>query len=294
MLSSKFWLALRDLQGDLSSFHLLKYGGRVDGFLFTAKNSGTHWLRAMLSAAIAHHLGLDPPVHTNGPGSDAFIHHPKRQHSHPQAPRIGCSHTIPSRLTLLPLRLGIGQLAPTVVLARHIPEALSSYHVKWAQAYGLGELSAFVRRPPPGRKRVDDVWWYIRFFNRWGRIAEMAPEQVLVVRYEQLHSDPGALIARIWAHWGVALTAEDVAAGVRAGSRALMTERLDPASTEVVMPDPAIRANGRLSPEDRALLWRILAAHLRYTLWPTVGQASPRWPPTALRPRPAEAAPVTP
>ena len=294
MLSSKFWLALRDLQGDLSSFHLLKYGRRVDGFLFTAKNSGTHWLRTMLSAAIAHHLGLDPPVHSNGPEADAFIHHPKRRHIHPRAPRIGCSHTIPSRLTLLPMSLGLGRLPPTVVLARHIPEALSSYYVKWAKACDLGELSDFVRRPPPGQKRIDDVWWYIRFFNRWGHIAQMAPEQVLVVRYEQLHSDPGVLIARIWAHWGVTLRAEDVAAGVRAGGRETMIGRLDPASTEVVMPDPAVRAKGRLSPEDRALLWRTLAQHLRHTLWPTVGQTSPRWPPTALKPRQAQGQALSP
>ena len=294
MLSSQIRLALRDLQGDLSSFHLLKYSGRVDGFLFTAKNSGTHWLRTMLSAAIAHHLGLEPPVHTNGPGSDDFIHHPKRRHVHPQAPRIGSSHTIPSRLTLLPLRLGLSRLPPTVVLARHIPEALSSYYAKWAQTCGLGELSDFVRRPPPGQKRIDDVWWYIRFFNRWGQIAQMAPEKVLVVRYEQLHGDPGALIARIWAHWGVTLSAEDIAAGVRAGSREAMVGRLDPASAEVVMPEPALRAQVRLSPEDRALLWRTLARHLRHTLWPTVGQTSPRWPPTALKPQPAEAALFTP
>ena len=275
MFSSEFQLALREVQGDLSSFHLLKYGRRVDGFLFTAKNSGTHWLRAMLSAAIAHHLGLAPPIHSNGPGSDAFIHHPKRRHAYPRAPRIGCSHTIPSRLTLAPLKLGLARLPPTVVLARHIPEALSSYYVKWAEQFGLGALSDFVRRPPPGQKRVDDVWWYIRFFNRWGAIAQMASNDVLVVRYEQLHSDPGALIARIWAHWGVELRAEDVAAGVRAGSREAMFERLDPASNEVVMPEPDVRAKGRLAPEDRALLWRILARHLRYSLWPTVDQTAP-------------------
>ena len=119
-------------------------------------------------------------------------------------------------------------------------------------------------------------------------------EQVLVVRYEQLHSDPGVLIARIWAHWGVTLRAEDVAAGVRAGGRETMIGRLDPASTEVVMPDPAVRAKGRLSPEDRALLWRTLAQHLRHTLWPTVGQISPRWPPTALKPRQAQGQAVSP
>ena len=131
MLSSNFRMALRELQTDLSSFHLLKYGGRVDGFLFSSKNSGTHWLRAMLSAAIAHQLDLPPPAYSHGPEADAYICHPKKPRRHPQAPRIGCSHTIPSRLSLLPIALGVTALPPTVILVRHIPEAVVSYFFKW-------------------------------------------------------------------------------------------------------------------------------------------------------------------
>ena len=200
-------LALRELQGDLSSFHLLKYAGRVDGFLFSSKNSGTHWLRAMLSAAIASHLGLPPPTYSHGPEADAYIRHPKKPARHRAAPRIGCSHTIPSRLSLLPIALGLVELPPTVVLTRHIPEALASYFVKWVGAGEHGDfetLSEFVRRPAPGARRVDDVWWFVRFFNRWGAIARLLPHRVMVVRYSQLQSDPAAVVERVWAHWGVA------------------------------------------------------------------------------------------
>ena len=96
----------------------------------------------------------------------------------------------------------------------------------------------------------------------------MAKGRVMVVRYSQLHADPAALIARIWAHWGVALSANDIAAGVRAGSRQSMTERLDPVWNEAVVSDPAARAKARLADEDRVLLWSIMARHLRYSLWP--------------------------
>jgi hypothetical protein len=51
-------LLAADLRDDLSRFHLLHYGGKVDGFLISGHNCGTHWLRFMLSAAIAHRLGL--------------------------------------------------------------------------------------------------------------------------------------------------------------------------------------------------------------------------------------------
>ena len=287
MFSDAFRLALRDVQSDVQSFHLLKYSRRVDGYLFSSKNSGTHWLRAMLSGAIAHHLGLEPPTYSNGPAADAFICHPKKPRQRPDAPKIGCSHTIPSRLTLIPLALGLGRLPPTVVLARHIPEALSSYFVKWGVDGTLGSLSDFIRRPPPGAKRIDDLWWYIRFFNRWGWIAQKDPQDVLIVRYEQLHSDPSDVIRRVWAHWGVALSEADVAAGVEAGKRQNMVQRLDPNWNEAVVSDPKARADGRLSAEDRAFLWRTLARHMHYTLWPTPRDGrEPALPPTA---RPARA-----
>jgi len=38
------------------------YADRVDGFLISGHNSGTHWLRFMLSTAIAHRLGLPRPI----------------------------------------------------------------------------------------------------------------------------------------------------------------------------------------------------------------------------------------
>ncbi len=177
--------------------------------------------------------------------------------------------------------LGLTRLPPTVVLARHIPEAIASYYVKWRELSGLGELSDFVRRPPPGQKRVDDLWWYVRFFNRWGQVARLLPRQVLVVRYEQLHSDPAALIRRIWSHWGVQLSAEAVAAGVQAGSRQSMAQRMDPVWNEATVSDPEARAKIRLSPEDRAFIWVQLARHLRHSLWPTSDPVAARWPPTA-------------
>jgi hypothetical protein len=281
MFSETVRLALRDLRSDLSSFHLLKYSRQVDGFLFSSKNSGTHWLRAMLSAAVAHHLGLEPPAYSNGPAADAFICHPKKPRQRVGAPKIGCSHTIPSRLTLIPLALGVGHLPRTVVLARHIPEALSSYYVKWGVDGSLGALSDFIRRPAPGEKRIDDLWWYIRFFNRWGWISEHDPENVLIVRYEQLQGDPADVIRRVWAHWGLTLSEADVAAGVAAGRRETMVARMDPVWNEATVSDPEARAKGRLSPEDRGFLWRMLAKHMHYTLWPTPRDGRLPLPPTA-------------
>ena len=255
-------LALRQLENDLQSFHLINYGGRVDGFLVTAKNSGTHWLRFMASHAIAHHLGLPPPAHSSGPGSDDFIGHPKHARVHPGAPRIGSSHTIPSRLIALAARGGLVSLPPTVVLVRDLRQALLSYYVKWREAYGLGSLSDYLRRPAPGTRRIDDVWWFIRFFNAWAGLQAALPGRVLVIRHEDLAADPARQIARVWAHWGVTLNDADLAAALAVSGRDAVAANLDPGHAETIIPDSAVREALALSREDEAFLDALLARHL--------------------------------
>src|SRR4051812_19330027 len=114
-------LLAADLRDDLSRFHLLHYRRKVDGFLISGHNCGTHWLRFMLSAAIAHRLGLPRPAHSSGPDSDDFIGHARHPRRFPQAPRIGSSHHMPSRLVAMAGAAGLVGLAPTVVLVRNIP-----------------------------------------------------------------------------------------------------------------------------------------------------------------------------
>jgi len=255
-------LALRDLDSDVSSHHLTRYAGKVDGYLVTAKNSGTHGLRFMLSTAIAHHLELPAPTRSSGPDSNAFIGHPKNGWAYDRAPKIGSSHNIPSRLISVLGATDIMQLPPTVVLVRDIREALLSYYVKWAERYELGTLSDYIRRPAPGEKRIDDVWWFIRFFNRWGEAR--ATRDILVVRHEQLKSDPGALVRRVWAHWGVTLTDADVAAAAAVSGRDAVVRTLDPDHAETIVPERARRDAVVLSAEDEVYLAEVFGRHLKY------------------------------
>ncbi len=257
-------LAGRDLENDLTSFHLVNYGGRVDGFLASAKNSGTHWLRFMASHAIADQLKLPPPSHSSGPGSDDFIGHPRHDRVHEAAPRIGSSHNIPSRLITAAAEAGMLHLPPTVVLVRDIRQALLSYYVKWQGTYALGTLSEFLRRPAPGKKKIDDVWWFIRFFNRWGALAAALPDEVLVVRHEDLKADPVAGIARIWNHWGVDLGPGALAAAEAVSAKSAVARSLDPGHGEAVVSDEAKRAAVTFSAEDHAFLDALLRDHLNH------------------------------
>lgn len=257
-------LARRDFDNDLSSHHLMRYAGRVDGYLVTAKNSGTHGLRFMLSHAIAHHLGLPPPPTSSGPDSNGFIGHPKNGWAWPDTPRIGSSHNIPSRVMSLVGARDLMQLPPTVVLVRDPREALASYYVKWAQRYELGSFSDYLRRPAPGLKKIDDVWWFIRFFNRWGEAMGARPADITVVRHEDMKRDPAGTIRRVWAHWGVALGEDDIAAGVAVASREAVARGLDPALGETIIPDARKRDAVVLSAADRAYLDAVFARHLRH------------------------------
>jgi hypothetical protein len=246
-------LAGRDLENDLKAFHLLRYGGRVDGFLVTAKNSGTHWLRYMASHAIAHHLVLPPPAFSSGAGSDLFIGHPKHDRVHEGAPRIGSSHNIPSRL--------IAQAVS--VLVRDPRQALASYYAKWRDDYDLGTFSDFLRRPAPGTKKVDDIWWFIRFFNRWGELNAALPGLVRVVRHEEVKVDPGQALRQIWGHWGVVLTDGDVAAAEAVSSRKAVRRAEDPERTERVVSDLR-RRDVVWTAEDEAFVAALFGQHLKY------------------------------
>ena len=86
---------IRVARADQANFFLYQYRC-VDGFLITGKNSGTHWLKFMLSCALAKQHGVPPPRHASGPEADAIISHPRWPHRHSQMPWIGSSHTIPS------------------------------------------------------------------------------------------------------------------------------------------------------------------------------------------------------
>jgi hypothetical protein len=255
-------LTARRLSVDLSNFHLLHYR-HVDGFLVTAKNSGTHWLRFMLSHALARRHGLPAPLHSSGRASDDFIGHPKHGRKYPQVPFIGSSHNVPSALFAQPWFRELFRSPPVVVLVRDIREAMLSHYVKWGPRLGLS-LSDYVRSPAPGRREVADAWWYIDFFNRWGRMAMTFPEAILIVRYEDLLEDAETWLGRIDAHLKLGLDAGSIRAAAALADRETLRSRLDPEYGEEIVPDAQQRAGVRFSAEDEAHLQAIFDRHLAH------------------------------
>jgi hypothetical protein len=253
-------LAVRTLLIDVSNFYLLQHRSS-DGFLMSGKNSGTHWLRFMLSCAIAQKHGLAPPSHSCGPKSEDFIGRPAVRGRHPDAPFIASSHNLPSSILAWPWVARLLNLPPIVILVRDPKEAMLSHFVKWAPVFGL-DLHTYVRKASPSRKIVANAWWYIDFFNRWGRMREALPGKVLVIRYEDLERAPAEGLRRVADHFGLGLDDAAIEAGMAVSSRQTVLERLDDDYGEIIVPDAAVRAEAKLTADDEAALEAMFAERL--------------------------------
>lgn len=254
--------AIRVLRADLANFFLFQHRD-VHAFLITGKNSGTHWVKFMLSVAIARQFGVSPPFYASGPAADAIIGHPRWPSTYPGLPRIGSSHTIPSRA--FGWRTRLLDHPPVVVFVRDIRQAMLSNFVKWQQHYG-GTLAEYVRGDPLGRRHVADIWWYVHFFNRWGDVARARPANTLIVRYEDLQACPRYWLDRIASHLRVPLDEASLAAGLCFTSRDALQPRLDPTHAETIIPAAAARTAARFSEADEHVFASILGRYLRHGL----------------------------
>jgi hypothetical protein len=255
-------LLWRALLIDLSNFHLIQYRS-VSGFLVSGKNSGTHWLRHMLSHAMAHRYGVPPPAHSSGRNSEVFVGHPRWPRRHPELPFISSSHNLPSSMLNWAWVRWLFDLPPVVVLVRDPKQAMLSHYVKWHEVLSLS-LRDYICKSSTKRKQLADGWWYIDFFNRWGRMAKTAPDHVMVVRYEELQDAPEYWLERISDHLGLGLDASAIGAAMEVSSREAVRSTLDPAYGEAIVPDAGERAAIRLSAEEDAVLTEQFGAHLQH------------------------------
>lgn len=265
------WLQfrIRVLRADLGNFFFLQHR-HVDGFLVTAKNSGSHWLKFMLSAGLAHKHGLDLPAFSTGREADRIIGHPKGKARMPGVPLIGTTHTIPSALCRFACAF-TRRRPPIVLMVRDIPSAMLSNYNKWRLQYP-SSTAEYAAGDPSGRRFIADAWWYVHFFNRWGAWAAAEPARIMVLRYEDLQADPALFLARAAAHLGLGLSREDLDFAVSFASKDAIRSRQDPNAGETIVPDPEA-ARITFSAQERAvidgILGRFLACPMGYGASPS-------------------------
>jgi hypothetical protein len=242
---------------------LMKYVD-FNGFLITGQHSGTHWIKWMLSHALAHHYQVPPPRYFNNSSSNELIGHPKHPRPYPRLPRIASSHSIPPYALQWDWARRLRKPPPYAVVVRDVRDVLVSNYEKWRETYGV-PFSRYVAGDPRGKAYICDAWWYVRFANRWGDIAQRHPRETLVLRYEDFRGDPIEGLRRLCRHFRLDLTDADLEAGAAVGTKEIMARHQDPDIDEKpVRPDG--QGETRFSKADTALLNSILARHLRHDL----------------------------
>jgi hypothetical protein len=256
-----FLFRIHGINRHTTNLSLLKYHD-FQGFLITGQHSGTHWIKWMLSHALAHRYGVEPPRYFNNDSSNDLIGHPKHVRIHPHLPRIASSHSIPAYAIDWAWLRRIRRPPPYAVVVRDIRDVLISNYEKWRAQYGV-PFSRYVAGDPRGKAFVCDVWWYARFLNRWGEIARRHPQATLTLRYEDFRQDPVENLRRLARHFALDLSDADLLAGVAVGSKEHMMTRQDPHIRErPIRPDGVDGA--RFSARDLEVLAGILDRNLKH------------------------------
>ncbi len=244
-----------------TNLSILKYTD-FQGFLVTGQHSGTHWIKWMLSHALAHRYGVEPPRYFNNASSNALVGHPRHPRQYAHLPRIASSHSIaPNALQWSWVRR-LRAPPPYVVVVRDVRDVLISNYEKWRQSYGV-PFSRYVKGDPRGRAYVCDAWEYVRFLNQWGEVARRYPAETLVLRYEDFRRDPLENLRRLARHFALDLSDDDLRAGIAVGSKTVMARYQDPDVAErPVRPDGV--GDTRFSASDLASLGAILDRHLKH------------------------------
>lgn len=208
------------------NFSVLRHGS-FDGFLVTSKNSGTHWLKYMISIALADSHGIERPEFFSENAVRPYIGSPKDKPSFAQLPRLAFSHTIPHRLADWKWARNMAKLPPYVLAVRHPMGILASHFAKWNYQTETDWLT-YLKGDPSGKSFRCDVYWIARFWNRWGKLRNEDPDRFLTVHYEDTLADTRAIIERVAQHWQLELTEDAVDAALAEGTKSAMAERIDP------------------------------------------------------------------
>lgn len=218
------------MQRDLSNWALVK-SRDFQGFLVTGQNSGTQWIKFMLSLAIAKHYDVPPPKYFNNPSSNDIIGNPKHKPKYEGLPKIASAHSIPCYvLDLKPLR-GVMKFPPYAVVVRDIRDVLVSHYAKHGADYREKKgvrFSDYIRSHPAKKLFRNDIWWYMHFQNRWGALAEQYPDEVKIFHYEDLRADPERALRSLCVHFGLALSDEAIAYGIENSTKDAMKRARDP------------------------------------------------------------------
>jgi hypothetical protein len=186
--------AIRFLRHDL--FRLsVAWHRKTHSYIATGQQSGTHWLSNLLAWVICSEYGVPPLKHI---AEKVIIGHPRQSATYPHIPRLVRTHHAPSPLVhAAPVRRLL-TFPKYVVLVRDLRAALVSGYEKRRHGFHLSFSDYLRDHRLFGREHKWDLFKRIVFFNAWGRVCAIFPDQTHVVHYERLRANTTGELERVW------------------------------------------------------------------------------------------------
>jgi len=184
---------------------ILPFGPKADAYLISFPKCGRTWLRVMLGRALYQHAGIDDLK----PDGTRLLY-PEGIEQMPGTPRISFTHDgRPTRGKVDEIETDKSRYAGrrVVLLIRDLRDVAVSYYFHetrrtrrfypdWEVAEFQGEISDFLRSD------VGGVDHFIRFYNIWADNRNV-PERLLLLKYEEIHSQPCAALQQLLAFLGI-------------------------------------------------------------------------------------------
>ncbi len=218
--------------------------------------SGGTWAMYMLSLIVAKLYDLQPPVHIQ---DRSIVGRPVPA----QIPRIIDTTLLPHYLLRTRTLFRFLDFPRHLIVVRHLRDSLVSHYEKRKGIYQV-DFSTYLRGDLRRKMFRNDIWTRILYMNGWGVVAERHPQQVAVLRYEDLKADTHGQLARICDHFDIEGVTPALLDEVVANStKSAMAEREDP-RFHVVRMDPR-PADEWYSDEDRRFVAEVCRRNLKYT-----------------------------
>lgn len=234
-----------------------------DGQIVSMQQSGTHWLRHMLSLCMAEVYNKPAPETIQ---SLDFIGRPKHPPKYREIPQISSSHSLPHGLMYWKPVARALTFPKYIIIVRDMRHALVSGYEKWKERYQV-DFSTFLLSSPLKEGYFNDIWRQLEFLNSWGQLVDTGEYETLVVRYEDMKADTLAVLRKACAHFGISASEEVMQRAVEASSKASMAALSKARNNEKV-----IRLDGDkrhpfewFSPEDRRVFQDICSAYLTHS-----------------------------
>jgi hypothetical protein len=239
--------------------------GRLQGCLVTSKNSGTHWIKYMLSVALADTYGVQRPEYFSEAATQPYIGNPKNKSPFRELPALAFAHTIPHRLMDMQFTHSLFSLPAYVLQVRHPMQILASHFTKWNYQLKTDWMT-YLKGDPSGEMYRCDLYWLTRFWNRWGELIERYPDKILRIQYEGVQADPRGSLQAISDHWNISLTPASIESAIAESTKDSMAKKVDPNAEKNVLQKRSDSLEEMFSGDALQLYQDIVGEYFRYDL----------------------------